>query len=142
MDQTWTQRGSRVAQLEIRTVPPSSLECATFHRHVVRTYLVQVSPSLFMVSQAVNEVDVRSDQWVHQLGQSVQILGNVTAGMQYEVNTDGSISTGTPSGDFLASIAKLTPGYHTISLTAQPQSNTAVLSFEGAIVTVGTDLVG
>jgi hypothetical protein len=63
--------------------------------------------------------------------------------MLYDVDVDGSVSGGKPSGSVLASISSK-PGFHTITLTSKPstQDSSGLLVFEGATVTVGTGLTG
>ncbi|KIM92213.1 hypothetical protein PILCRDRAFT_304 [Piloderma croceum F 1598] len=75
-------------------------------------------------------------------GKSIQLFGNVTGGMGYLVDVDGSVSTGTPSGQVLASVSGLNTGYHNVTLVAKPSvsGNAATLRFESAVVTVGTAL--
>jgi hypothetical protein len=77
-------------------------------------------------------------------GQGVQLIGNVTDGMSYNVRLDDQFSSGAPVDQTLASFRNLVPGYHTISMIASPpQGNTgATLLFEGATVTIGTGLTG
>jgi hypothetical protein len=60
--------------------------------------------------------------------------------MGYFVDVDGSLSTGTPSGQELAWISGLNTGYHTVTLIAKPSApgSTGILLFESAIVMVGT----
>jgi len=62
--------------------------------------------------------------------------------MEYLVDVDGSLSTGTPSGQVLASVSGLNTGYHNVALVAKPSvpGNAATLLFESAVVTVGTAL--
>jgi hypothetical protein len=75
------------------------------------------------------------------IGQTVQLFGNVTAGMAYDVNIDGNVYSGTPSGQLLAHITNITLGDHVVSLTTKPPTpGSATLSFESAAVTVGTGL--
>ena len=64
--------------------------------------------------------------------------------MAYEVDVDGSISPGKPSGQVLASVTGLTQGDHTISVTVSSSARSPgdVLSFESALVTVGTGRTG
>jgi hypothetical protein len=74
----------------------------------------------------------------------VTFFGNVQAGMQYVVSIDGTNSTGTPSGNVLASISGLSASSHTVSIIASvaDPSSGATLLLEGASVTVGTGLTG
>ena len=60
--------------------------------------------------------------------------------MGYLVDVDGSVSTGTPSGQVLASVSGLNTGYHNVTLVAKPlvPGNAATLLFESVVVTVGT----
>lgn len=79
-------------------------------------------------------------------GQSVQLFGNATGGMGYEVSVDGLVSTREESsaiGQVLASVSGLKTGYHNVTLVARPPAspNNAILLFERAVVTVGTGLV-
>jgi hypothetical protein len=78
------------------------------------------------------------------IGQGVQLFGNVNGGMLYDVDIDGSVSSGNPSGSVLASVPSLEPGSHTIMLIAKPstQDSSSLLVFESATVTVGTGLTG
>jgi hypothetical protein len=80
----------------------------------------------------------------HFKGQAVNLTGEVSPGMQYVVSIDGTNSTGTPSNGLLASISGLELGDHTVSITAMPLVPGAgsSLTFEGAVVTVGTGLTG
>lgn len=77
-------------------------------------------------------------------GQSIQLFGNVTKGMVYEVIVDGLVSTGVPSGRVLASLSHLQKGDHNVTLVAKPSApgGAATLLFESAVVTVGTQLTG
>jgi hypothetical protein len=81
---------------------------------------------------------------VNNSGQSIQLFGNITGGIQYDVDVDGNISTGSPSGQILASISGLQQGTHTVSLavTTSGQGSSSLLSVVGATVTVGTGLTG
>jgi hypothetical protein len=77
-------------------------------------------------------------------GQAVRLFGNVTENMAYEVDIDGSVSTGKPSGQLLASVSNIKLGNHVIRLTAKPSRpvSDAFLLFESATVTVGTGMTG
>jgi hypothetical protein len=75
-------------------------------------------------------------------GQAVQLFGNAAAGVVYNVDVDGSVYGGAPSGQLLASVSNLATGSHTLTLTVKSSTPGGALYFEGATVTVGTGLTG
>jgi hypothetical protein len=124
--------------------------CATNPRHIQQMYPVRVCllhslVSIGLVSRHITCLfDLLMLNSCVTKGQSVQIFGNVTGGMMYDVVVDGSVSTGVPSGQVLASVSGLTTGYHNVTLIAKTSApgEAPILLFESAVVTVGTGLTG
>jgi hypothetical protein len=76
------------------------------------------------------------------VGQGVQIFGNVTGALQFDVNVNGAVTRGRPTDQLLALVSGLPQGDHTISLMVTEVDAGSNLLLEGAVVTVGTGLIG
>jgi hypothetical protein len=76
------------------------------------------------------------------IGTSIQLFGNITTGMGYVIEMDGSSSDANPTNQILASVSGLELGNHVLNITAHNPAPGSTLFFEGATVTVGTGLKG
>lgn len=77
-----------------------------------------------------------------KIGQSIQLFGNTTAGMVYDVEMDGSVSSGNSTGPILANVSNLTLASHVLVLSLKSSVHGGALFFDKAVVTVGTGLTG
>ena len=140
-----TQPGnSSVHSLSRRWCQRQSAICPqhTQQMFLMQLYLLRSTVSVFREFDSVFYHLCWCWTFVLFTGKSIQLFGNVTGGMEYLVDVDGSLSTGTPSGQVLASVSGLNTGYHNVALVAKPSvpGNAATLLFESAVVTVGTAL--